>query len=190
MKKKKEVEYYNEIAQYLIDYIESNINNENIVVSVLRGEISSAINTLISNGYDAGEDLENYAVNVQRLHLDISLLLENKSTGLFEIVIFEVKRVSTLGLAHLSQLIGYCLVSKCEFGILLNVDKGVSDQFSSILNTDKDLTSIHRVIGNKSYHHKFGVMVWDSFTKKIDYSNTGSIGSLPELLEMMCERIN
>lgn len=178
----KEVEYYDEIAQEIVNQFRANLHGRaDIIISPLIGEISSSLRTLIANGYDAGQALVDFAHRVHRLHLDISIVVENSSSGKFEIIIFEIKRVKNLGLTELSQLIGYCLVSKCRFGILMNVNTAVSSEFSIILDADKDITSICRKIGDDEIVHEFGVMVWNHNTKRIEYTNSGAIKSLPEL---------
>lgn len=189
MKNRKEVDYYEEIAIELVKQFEANLLGDVYIVKPLIGEISSGLRTLIANGYDAGVLLREYSKSVHKLHLDISILIENTETGKFEVIIFEIKRVSNLGLSELSQLIGYCLVSKSKFGILINVDKAVSREFSIILDGDKDLTEIVRLIDNEQLHHKFGVMVWNASTLKIEYTNSGSIKSIPQLVEMVEESL-
>jgi hypothetical protein len=190
MTKKKEVDYYQDIARELVKQFEANLENKQYIVKSLIGEISSGLRTLIANGYNAGDLLRIYSTSVHRLYLDISILIENKETGKFEIIIFEIKRVSKLGLSELSQLIGYCLVSKSKFGILMNVDKAVSNEFSIILDGDKDLTDIKRVINKDILHHRFGVMVWNSSTLKIEYTNSGSIKSIPQLIELIDDNLS
>lgn len=190
MKNRKEVDYYEEIAIEIVKHFTANILDEAYVIKPLIGEISSGLRTLIANGYNAGELLREYSKSIHKLHLDISILIENPKTGMFEIIIFEIKRVKNLGLSELSQLIGYCLVSKSRFGILMNVDKAVSSEFSIILDGDKDLTEIIRLVDNEKLHHKFGVMVWNASTLKIEYTNLGSIKSIPQLLEMVIERLH
>ena len=187
--KKKEVEYYEEIAMELANIIRSNLPDNNFVVKPLIGEVSSGLRTLIANGYEAGDLLRNYSKSVHKLHLDISIIIENLTTGKFEVIIFEVKRVKNLGLSELSQLIGYCLVSKSKFGILINVDTAVSREFSVILDGDKDLTEIVRIIDSNEIKHCFGVMVWNSVTLKIEYTNSGSIKSIPQLVEQVINNI-
>lgn len=140
--RKIEVDYYEEIAKYLAEFFQANLGNKNFVVKVLIAEISAALRTLIANGYNAGPLLTEYSRGVHRLHLDISVVIENTQNNKFEIIVFEIKKTKKLGLSELSQLIGYCLVSKSEFGVLLNVDNSVSQEFSVILDADKDLTTI------------------------------------------------
>jgi len=183
--RKIEVDHYPEIASALKEVFLSNLKNKEIEVHPMIGEISGAMATLIANGYQAGEALKEYGKNVHRLHLDISIILENKQNGKFEVLIFEIKKTKRIGLTELSQLIGYCLVSKSRYGVLMNVDNSVSQEFSIILDADKDLTEIVRMIDGQTITHKLGVMVWNSNTKKIEYTQSGSIKTLPQLVEMV-----
>ncbi|MCH2546753.1 MAG: hypothetical protein MK052_03970 [Alphaproteobacteria bacterium] len=187
---RKEIDYYQEIAHELVLLFESELEDDSYTVKPLIGEISSALRTLIANGYEAGELLRSYSMEVHRLHLDVSVLIEHKETGKFEVIIFEIKKVNGLGLNELSQLIGYCLVSKAKFGILVNVDKAVSSQFSIILDADKDLTEIIRITDGKKLSHQFGVMVWNSDTLKIEYTNSGSIKSIPQLVSLIVNSVS
>ena len=183
--RKIEVDHYEEIAFALKEVFTSNLQTKGLEVQVLIGEISSALRTLLANGYVAGEALKEYAANVHRLHLDIAITIENRVNGKFEIIIFEIKKTKRIGLTELSQLIGYCLVSKAKFGILVNVDNSISDEFSIILDADKDLTEIVRVIDGDNIVHKFGVMSWNSITKRIEYTQSGHIKTLPELVSLV-----
>jgi hypothetical protein len=187
--RKIEVDHYPEIAEGLKDIFLSNLSNKDIKVSVTIGELSSALNTLIANGYSAGEKLIQYSRNVHRLHLDITVIVENPSNGNFEIIIFEIKKTKRMGLTELSQLIGYTLVSESRFGILMNVDNSVSGEFSVILDSDKNLTQIVRMIDSETTTHKLGVMVWNSNTKKIEYTQSGAIKTIPELISMIEESL-
>lgn len=187
----KEVDHYPEIAKEIVSQFEANLSSsESFVVKPLIGEISSSLRTLIANGYNAGENVADFSNGVHRLHLDISLLIENPINGKFEVVIFEIKKVKNLGLSELSQLIGYCLVSKCKFGILMNVDAAVSREFSIILDGDKDLTSIKRIVDEKEIEHELGVMVWNSETQRIEYTNSGAIKSMPALVRRIEDLIS
>ena len=179
----KEKDHYDEIAKALASLISGNLGkSDKYTVKSLIGEISSALRTLIANGYDAGEVLKDYSERVHRLFLDVSILVENKSNGKFEIIIFEVKKGTKLGLNELAQLIGYCLVSKQKFGVLVNVDDGVSENFSIILQGDPNLTTIERLIDGEVLRHEMGVMVWNSHTKNFEYTQTAAIKNIPDLV--------
>lgn len=191
IKDKIEAQYYPEISKELIKQIKANLpENKNIDVLSLVGEIRSGLLTMISNGYDAGDLLKDYSQNVHRLYLDISILLENKENGKFDIVIFEIKKVKKMGLSELSQLIGYCLVSKVKFGVLVNVDTAISHNLSIMLDDDPDLTHITRFIDGKKINHELGVMVWNSFTMKIEYTNSGAIKSMPHLVAKLTDSLS
>jgi hypothetical protein len=179
--RRKEVDHYEEIAKELVLQIRANIADQNYIIKPLIGEIGSALRTLIANGYDAGSLLKEYSKTVHKLHLDIAILIECPNTNRFELVIFEIKKVSNLGLNELSQLIGYCLVSRSRFGVLMNVDKAISRDFSIILDADEHLTHITRLINQKEIQHEIGVMVWNSKTEKVEYTQSGAVRSIPEL---------
>lgn len=184
-----ETDYYQEIALELVKQLSNNINSDQYLIKPIIGEISSGLRTLIANGYNAGEPLRFYSNSVHRLHLDISILIENIENKQFEVVIFEIKKINNLGLSELSQLIGYCLVSKAQFGVLINVDKAVSRDFSIILDGDKDLTNIIRLVDDNKIHHQLGVMKWNSKTLKVEYTNSGAIKSLPDLAEKVMKEL-
>ena len=186
-----EVDHYEEIASALISIFQANLAEETYVVRPLIWEISAWLRTLIANGYDAWETLREYSRSVHRLHLDISIVIENKNNWKFEIVIFEIKKTKTIWLTELSQLIWYCLVSKSEFWVLVNVDNSISSEFSVILNADKDLTEIKRIIDDELYMHKFWVMVWDSTTKSFNYLDTNmAIKTLSGLAKLIQSAVN
>lgn len=186
----KETDHYEEIATALTSLIKGNLSaNDDYVVKPLIGEISSGLRTLIANGYDAGNLLKEYSQRVHRLHLDVSILVENKKNGKFDIIIFEVKKVNSLGLNELAQLIGYCLVSKRKFGVLVNIDAGVSSQFSVILQSDPDLTTIERIVNGNTLKHEMGVMIWNSNTKNFEYTQTAAIKNIPDLVEKIRESL-
>lgn len=182
--KRIEVDHYDEIAKALSSLFLSNFkDSKKFRVKSLIGEIGSATRTLIANGYDAGSSLTTFSKKVHRLHLDVSILVENIENGNFEIIIFEIKKTKRLGLTELSQLIGYCLVSKCRFGVLVNVDNSVSSEFSIILDADIDLTRIVRLIDGKELEHELGVMVWNCKTHNFEYTQSGAIKTIPLLVE-------
>ena len=189
--KKKEVEYYPEIATYLQEQILGNLpSNSDIEVYALIGEIKSALNTVIVNGKLENEVIKRYAQEIDTLHLDVSFLIFDNRSKNYEIVILEVKKMPAVGLTELSQLVGYCLVSKSKFGILVNIDGSVSDGFMTLLEKDSELTTIDRKYKGNSLVHKFGVMKWNSNTKKCEYTSIGGIKSIPELVNLITEALN
>lgn len=185
-----EVDFYEEIGRAIKDNILGNISNpNNYEVKILLHEIKAALGTLIIEDKLEYPEIRKYASELERLDLDISVLVVNKSSGKFEIIILEVKKMSAVGLTQFSQLVGYCLVSGTKFGVLVNVDGGVSDRFSVRLDTDKDLTTIERIYHDKKIIHKFGVINWDSEAQQFIYTNRGSIKSVPQLVELVIGEI-
>lgn len=179
---KYEEEYYQEIARDFIKYLSANLeNSEKYTIKPLIGEVGSALKTLICNGYQASDSLQKFSREVHQLHLDISILIENNENHLFELIVIEVKRVKRIGLSELSQLIGYSLVSKSKFGMLVNINEGISENFRIILDSDKDLTDIRRILDDGEIHHEFGVMKYNSITNRFEYENVGSLRSIPDL---------
>ena len=182
--KKIEVDYYGEISAHIKELIIANLpDSKNYRIEILIGELYSALNTLIANGALSGSELLKFGRKAPRLFLDITLVIENVKTGKFELVIFEIKKKKRVGLNELSQLIGYCLVSKSKFGILMNVDNAISRELSDILDADPDLTKIARVIDEKKIIHRLGIMTWNSSTHKIGYIEAGCIKTIPELVK-------
>lgn len=183
MNDRKEIHYYQEIATAAVNLIRANISNpDQYEIYSIIGDIKAGLQTLIANNGGAGDLLKNFSKTVHRLLLDVTIIVENKSTKKFELIIFEVKKTPTLGLTQLSQLIGYCLVSKAKLGVLINVDKAVSGDFSLILDSDADLTKISRFIDGNTLTHELGVMIWNSDTQNIIYTNSGAIKSIPDLV--------
>lgn len=185
-----EIEYYDEISDNFVELLKANLPQENYRVKPLIGEVSSGLRTLIANGFTVTDELKRYSNDIHKLHLDISILVENIETGLFELLILEVKKVPNLGLNELSQLIGYCLVSKSKFGILLNINNRISSEFSIILDSDKDLTRIKREANGLSLEHLFGVMVWNETTQKFEYTRSGSLETIPHLAALLREELS
>ena len=109
-------------------------------------------------------------------------------------IIFEVKHLTTAGLTQLSQLIGYCIVSDCEYGVLANVDGksgGFSDPLSNIIRTDSELCEIKRLKNNNdTIKTQLGIMNWNSNTKNMEYSNLGKIVSVSDLCDKIAKTIN
>jgi hypothetical protein len=183
---RKEVDFYQEIATGLKELFEANFPAESdIRIFPLIGEIRSAIGTLLANRNIEHEVIKQFSQEIDTLNLDVSFLLFNNNSHKFEIVVLEIKKMPSVGLTELSQLIGYCLVSKSKFGLLVNVDNLASNRFMTILEKDMELTTIERRYKGDWLTHKFGVMKWNSTTLSFEYSNAGSIKSIPELVGLV-----
>lgn len=189
--KAREVDYYNDIARTVVNLIRANLSGDNQYrVYPLIGDPNSAVRTLASNGYDIGEQVVEYVHGMHRLFLDVSVVVENLINRKFEFVIFEVKVGGVVGLTELSQLIGYCLVSKVKFGILLNIDDSISANFSMILNSDPDLTTIRRLLmDGRTISHELGVMIYDSEAQNLLYTSVGPLPSVAQLVQKIEDSI-
>lgn len=118
--------------------------------------------------------------------------MDNPATNKFQIIIVEAKLLGSAGLTELSQLIGYCLVTKAGFGLLINVNGGASNELATILNQDLDLTKIQRKLTHEPFEitHKIGVMSYSSETKNLSYIPTSALKSLPQVIEEIVTSIS
>ena len=76
-------------------------------------------------------------------------------------------------LSDLSQLIGYCLVTQCEFGLLVNIDGPVSAEWENMTWTHKHLFSLKYLVDEEYSLHRellLGVLKWSSSTRRFDFS--------------------
>ena len=190
---KHEVDFYPEIISFLNVEMDANLSQfgSGFKCYFAVGNFQKGLKDIIKSNNLKIEELNAYAAKAKPLLLDIFAVVikENK----YQIVIFEVKHLSTAGLTQLSQLIGYCMVSYCKFGVLVNVDGksgGFSDQLSSIIRTDSELCEIKRIKkNNETIETKLGIMNWNSTTKNMEYSNLGKIVSISDLCSKIAESI-
>ncbi len=66
----------------------------------------------------------------------------------------------------------------------------VSSEFSLIVDSDKNLTKIVRIIDDKKIQHELGIMVWNSKTKQINYTESGEIKTISQLVDKIIESID
>lgn len=186
-----EVAYYPELAACLESTIKANLNNPSINVKGLYlpeygSQIRAFLHRYISeNEGTVSESLKVFAEDVPKLRTDIVMLLDNPSTNKFEMIIIEAKLLGSAGLTELSQLIGYSLVTKIKYGLLININGGASNELAHILETDLDLARIERTISDEPFSitHKIGMMTYSSETANLSSIETSSVKSLPQLVE-------
>ncbi len=183
-KGRNEISYYGEIMSFVKDQIESNFNaNCNpLKVYCRTGELRHGLQDIIAENNIDAPSIIKFAANTPPLSLDIFALITDGVN--FELLIFEVKLLNSVGLTQLSQLIGYCIVSNAQYGLLINVDGGVSPRLTDLLMNEPDITHIERHLCDKKtiVEHNLGVMEWDSDTKNLIYTGHGSIRTISELL--------
>lgn len=192
-----EVDYYPELSEVLENTIKANISDPNITVKALYlPEYGSNIRSFLakyleSDGVIVSDSLRLYAEDVPKLRTDIIVLLDNPTTNKFQIIVVEAKLLGAAGLTELSQLIGYCLVTKAGYGLLINVNGGASNELTTILNQDLDLTKIERKLTHQPFEttHKIGVMTYSSETRNLSYIPTSALKSLPQVIQEIVDAI-
>jgi len=190
MPDRNEVSFYPEIMQFLKEQIESNFraSAKPLRVYCQTGELKKGLADIIRDNNITTPSIVNFASNTPPLSLDIFALITDGEK--YELLIVEVKQVRSTGLAHLSQLIGYCIVSNAQYGLLINVDGRESPRLTDLIMNEPDLTHIVRVRPNGNVESSLGVMEWDSHTHNITYSGYGGIRTLSELCRKLAERFN
>lgn len=187
--KRNEVSYYPEIQNFIETQLKSNFSakrNDELFVFWGIGELKSNLIRILSENPEKCACIQNFVRNVPPLNLDIFALVTNGKK--FELLILEVKLLKGAGLKEWSQLVGYCLVSKARYGLLLNIDEGASSRLSDILIAEEHISHIKTIIDESSYEHCLGFMQWDSLTQNFEYSNLGYIKSISDLSDQIFNR--
>ena len=177
-----EVSYYPEIELFIEAQIKSNffaLNNTEVDVFWGIGELKKNLLRIIDENPKKCACVRKFANTTPPLSLDIFALITDGNK--FKILILEVKLMNSAGLKEWSQLVGYCLVSRAQYGFLINIDHGASPRLSEILCVKENLSHIITIEQQESCEHFLGFMQWDSVTKSFDYSNLGTIKSISEL---------
>lgn len=178
-----EVSYYPEIMDFIKEQIESNFraSKNPLKVYCKTGELRKGLQEIISENGITTPSILQFASSTPPLSLDIFALITDGAE--YQLLILEIKLLNSVGLTQLSQLIGYCIVSNAQYGILINVNGGESPRLTDLIMNEPDLTYIVRDLQYKKccVEHNLGVMEWDSDTKNITYTGYGSIRTLSEL---------
>ena len=195
-----EESYYPEIMNFVKLQIESNFyaSKKPLKVYCKTGELRKGLEEIIQENNITVPSILKFAARTPPLSLDIFGLITDGT--FYELLIIEVKLLNSVGLANLSQLIGYCIVSNAQYGILVNVNGGESPRLTELLVNEPNLTCIKRCIplyqttGNANdnliIEHNLGVMEWDSDTKNLIYTGYGGIKSLSDLCNKLTQRFD
>lgn len=192
MKGRNEVSFYPEIMAYVKEIIESNFRaaKNPLRVYCKSGELRKGLHQIISENEIKTKSIIDFAASTPPLSLDIFALITDGEK--YELLIMEIKLVKAMGLSELSQLIGYCIVSNAQYGLLINVDNGVSPRLQDLLVNEKNVTDIVRNVQTRNMmstiEHCLGVMEWDSVTKSLNYTGHGKIRTMSELCKMLAAR--
>jgi hypothetical protein len=190
MAKRNEVSYYPEIMDFIKNQIESNFkaSKNPLKVYCKTGELKKGLAEIISENGITTPSIVSFANSTPPLSLDIFALITDGID--YELLIVEVKLLENVGLAQLSQLIGYCIVSNAQYGLLINVNGGESPRLVDLLSNEPDVTYIRRMLAYSSrlVEHNLGVMEWDSDVQNLYYSGYGRIQSISKLCEMLAAK--
>ena len=183
-----EESYYPEIQEFIEAQLKSNFRTQdqrelNVFWGI--GELKTNLNRIINAHPDKCSCARAFSQRVPPLNLDIFALITDGTR--FEILILEVKLMSSAGLKEWSQLVGYCLVSGAKYGLLVNIDNGASPRLSQILSTEEHLSHIQTLVNDEKKEHLLGFMQWDSLTQNFEYSNLGLIKSISALSNNLTE---
>jgi hypothetical protein len=140
------------------------------------GEMKSKIEELITEHPSEGNCLQDFVRKMPPLNVDIFAVITDEVK--FELLILEVKLIKSAGLAQWSQLIGYCMVADCKYGLLVNIDGTASERLFELLRQNTDVSKIVRMKCNNKIETLLGFMQWNSITKNFEYSGLGQLCSL------------
>lgn len=187
-----EVSYYDEIMGFIKDQIESNFSawKKPLKVYCKTGELQKGLKEIVRENNITTPAILEFAASTPPLSLDIFALITNGTK--YELLIIEVKLMRAVGLTQLSQLIGYCIVSNAQYGLLVNVNGGESPRLTNLIMNEPDLMRIIRTLSNKqiTVEHNLGVMEWDSDTQNLTYTGFGAIRTISELCKKLEAKFN
>lgn len=190
MEKRNEVSYYPEIMDFIKTQIESNFraSQNPLTVYCKTGELKKGLAEIISENEITTQSIIDFANNTPPLSLDIFALITDGRD--YELLIIEVKLLDNVGLSQLSQLIGYCIVSNAQYGLLVNVNGGESQRLVDLLSNEPDVTYIRRILShdNRLVEHNLGVMEWDSEMQNLYYSGYGRVETISKLCGMLATK--
>jgi len=186
--KRREVSYYPEIMSAIKEQIESNFRSAERKLHVFTciGELSAGLRKLVNDHPDTCSCVRDFADRVPPLSLDIFALITNGIK--YELLILEVKVGKSAGLSEWSQLLGYCVVSNAEYGLLVNINNGASSRLQNLLRNEPHVSQIVRDVSGEMVTHKLGFLEWNSNTVNFEYSNMGKIRSISALCESIAEK--
>lgn len=190
MADRNEVSYYDEIMLFLKDQIESNFAawDKPLKVYCKTGELRRGLQDIVRENSITTPAILQFAASTPPLSLDIFALITDGIK--YELLIIEVKLLRSVGLNQLSQLIGYCIVSNAQYGLLVNVNGGESPRLINLISNEPDITFIQRMLAyqERIVEHNLGVMEWDSDTLNMNYTGYGRIKTISALCERLAEK--
>ena len=113
---------------------------------------------------------------VRGLFIDILGCVYSNDKKRGKLIICEVKK-NKLTLTDHAQLIGYCIASKINYGILISIDGRITGGFENILKCSPHLVDI----GTKNTTYKIGIGMWNNKNKEYMFDNLGHFKSFIDL---------
>ena len=180
-----EISYYPEIMQFLKEQIESNFTAwaRPLKVYCKTGELRNGLQNIIRENQITSPAILQFASTTPPLSLDLFALITDGFQ--YELLIVEVKLMKSVGLTQLSQLIGYCIVSNAQYGLLININGRESPRLTELLTSRSDILHIVRDVNGAGVIHNLGVMEGDSETQNLLYTACGSLRTISELCKKL-----
>lgn len=185
-----EVDYYPEITKELQEEFRANIQavKPDCEVYFTHNQVcfnlKKGLDQIINENHLTCKDLVKFAAAVPTIKIDIFGVVVFGDH--FRLIIAEIKLKSAVGLTEYSQLLGYCIASNANYGLLVNVNAGESNDLIKILNNQPSITHIIRLLpdedGNKR-QTKLAVMRWDHDTETLTYSKLGVLPTLGKMCQ-------
>lgn len=177
-----EVEFYNEISNYLKTTVLNNISNlGNFIVDFIpcgTMDLRAGINQFLQKNSIQNANLRALGELCRGLKIDILGVVYSidESNGI--VLICEIK-IGDLSLNDYSQLIGYCIASDTSYGLLISIDGQISRDFKLALIQKPSLVEIKRM---PEISHKIGICRWNSDIKNLTFYEDGAFESMPHLV--------
>lgn len=183
-----EVDFYDEITAEFQDVFQTNLSAENNAFKVyfthnqICGNLKKGLDMLIEEHGLTCKALLKFAANAPTIKIDIFGIVVYGDY--FRLLIAEIKYKSAVGLTEYSQLLGYCIAANANYGLLVNVDAGESEDLIKILKTQPSMTHIIRLLPDeqgRERHIKLAVMRWAHDSKTLTYSKLGVLPTIGRL---------
>lgn len=185
-----EVDYYPEITKELEEEFRANLlaKEPNCQIffthNQICGNLKKGLDQIIRDNRLTCKALLKFAANAPTIKIDIFGVVIFGDH--FKLIIAEIKLKSAVGLTEYSQLLGYCIASNAQYGLLVNVNAGESDDLIKIIKTQPSITHIIRLLpderGNEQ-QTKLAIMHWDHDTEILTYSKLGVLPTLGKMCD-------
>jgi hypothetical protein len=179
-----EIKYYEKISVFLKNGISNELSMLNKFVvdfkpcgAIDKIDFRDGLLKILEENSIKNEQLQAVAEAAKGLYVDILGLVYSIKKDVGRTIICEIKP-SSLNLTDYSQLIGYCIASDTQYGLLIAINEGLTKGFRSILMRKPEILRIKRVIRGREIVHKIGTCSWLEKMRKIRF-NKSAFKSLP-----------